>query len=47
MLAWKTEGTRLYQALPAQMKEHWKSCEPLTEAARNHAKAGNIVQDVE
>lgn len=38
MLAWKTEGTRLYQALPAQIKEHWKSCEPLTEAAETTPK---------
>lgn len=29
MIAWKTEGTRLYQQLPAAMFESWKSCEPL------------------
>jgi carbonic anhydrase/acetyltransferase-like protein (isoleucine patch superfamily) len=29
MIQWKTEGTKLYQALPADMKEHWKECEPL------------------
>jgi phenylacetic acid degradation protein len=29
MIAWKTEGTRLYQALPGEMKEHWVECEPL------------------
>ena len=29
MIAWKTEGTKLYQQLPADMKEHWTACEPL------------------
>jgi phenylacetic acid degradation protein len=31
MLAWKTKGTALYQALPSEMRAHWKECEPLTE----------------
>lgn len=31
MIAWKTEGTGLYQALPAAMFRHWKECQPLTE----------------
>jgi phenylacetic acid degradation protein len=31
MLQWKTEGTRLYQQLPAEMKSHWVACEPLRE----------------
>ncbi len=31
MLAWKTEGTRLYQSLPASCKESLKECEPLRE----------------
>ena len=31
MIAWKTEGTKLYQALPAQMHTMWKMVEPLTE----------------
>jgi len=29
MLRWKTEGTEIYQALPRQMQENWKACEPL------------------
>ncbi len=29
MLAWKTEGTKLYQQLPAEMQQHWQPCEPL------------------
>lgn len=35
MIAWKTEGTKLYQSLPQQMHEHWKACEALTEIPRN------------
>jgi phenylacetic acid degradation protein len=31
MLAWKTEGTQLYQALPAQLHATLKACEPLRE----------------
>lgn len=31
MLAWKTEGTRLYQQLPALMRAQWRPCEPLRE----------------
>jgi phenylacetic acid degradation protein len=35
MLAWKTEGTRLYQQLPALMRESWRACEPLHEVPAN------------
>jgi phenylacetic acid degradation protein len=31
MLAWKTDGTRLYQRLPADMRATWRECEPLRE----------------
>jgi phenylacetic acid degradation protein/carnitine operon protein CaiE len=31
MIQWKTAGTRLYQALPAEMSEQWFPCEPLRE----------------
>ncbi|MGQ0702639.1 MAG: acyltransferase [Gemmatimonadales bacterium] len=31
MLAWKTEGTRLYQQLPAQLHATLRECEPLRE----------------
>jgi len=31
MIAWKTEGTKLYQALPARMRALWKIADPLTE----------------
>jgi hypothetical protein len=29
MLQWKTEGTALYQALPNDLREDWRPCEPL------------------
>jgi len=31
MLAWKTDGTRLYQALPARLHATLRPCEPLRE----------------
>ena len=31
MIAWKTEGTKLYQALPGEMHSGWEVCEPLPE----------------
>lgn len=31
MMAWKTEGTKLYQQLPKHMFESWQPCEPLRE----------------
>ncbi len=33
MMAWKTEGTHLYQQLPRQCLDTLKPCEPLTDAA--------------
>ncbi len=35
MLAWKTEGTKLYQQLPKEMHERWEACEPLRTAPAN------------
>ncbi len=29
MINWKTEGTRLYQRLPAEIQAEWLPCEPL------------------
>ena len=34
MLAWKTDGTRLYQTLPSMMRESWKPVEPLREVPK-------------
>ena len=31
MIQWKTKGTQLYQALPKEMFNGWKECEPLHE----------------
>jgi phenylacetic acid degradation protein/carnitine operon protein CaiE len=35
MIAWKTEGTKLYQALPKEMNEGWAVCDPLREPPIN------------
>ncbi len=35
MLAWKSEGTRLYQQLPAALRAGWRECEPLREAPKD------------
>ena len=32
MIAWKTQGTKLYQQLPSEMYSHWKECKPLRDA---------------
>lgn len=37
MIAWKTEGTKLYQQLPSDMNESWKPCEPLVEVPKNRS----------
>ena len=31
MLNWKTEGTKIYQQLAADMQKEWKPCDPLRE----------------
>ena len=38
MLEWKTEGTKLYQALPKQLHESLKPCEPLREIPKDRKK---------
>ena len=35
MIAWKTEGTALYQQLPSQCVETMRACEPLTQLEEN------------
>jgi phenylacetic acid degradation protein len=37
MLAWKTEGTALYQALPARLHATLRACEPLREVPADRA----------
>jgi carbonic anhydrase/acetyltransferase-like protein (isoleucine patch superfamily) len=41
MIAWKTEGTKLYQALPAQMHAGWKPTEPLREERNTTSEPDN------
>ncbi|PYP77759.1 MAG: gamma carbonic anhydrase family protein [Gemmatimonadetes bacterium] len=38
MLAWKTEGTALYQALPARLRGSLRPCDPLREAPSERAR---------
>ena len=38
MLAWKTEGTRLYQQLPGQCYDSLRPCEPLREVPEGRAE---------
>jgi phenylacetic acid degradation protein len=35
MIDWKSEGTRIYQQLPADCRESLKECEPLREIPKN------------
>lgn len=35
MIRWKTEGTRLYQQLPAEMQASWKQSDPLREIPKD------------
>ena len=43
MLRWKTEGTALYQALPGEMRQSWRECEPLRpKDAEAAGRADNI-----
>jgi phenylacetic acid degradation protein len=38
MLAWKTDGTRLYQQLPAHLRRSLTPCEPLREMPADRPK---------
>lgn len=38
MIAWKTEGTKIYQQLTNGMKKDWKVCEPLRKAKSENEK---------
>lgn len=38
MIDWKTKGTALYQALPGEMHETFKECDPLREVDANRPK---------
>jgi phenylacetic acid degradation protein len=38
MIAWKTKGTKLYQQLPGEMFQSFKSCKPLRQIPRNRRR---------
>ena len=42
MIAWKTEGTKLYQSLPEEMFEHCKPGEPLRETPDGQLQQDNF-----
>lgn len=44
MLAWKTEGTALYQQLPAAMRASWHEVEPLRELPANRPTQSNVLK---
>lgn len=44
MLAWKTEGTRLYQALPDECRASLEPCEPLREMPADRPPQENLYQ---
>jgi phenylacetic acid degradation protein/carnitine operon protein CaiE len=44
MVEWKTAGTRLYQALPGEMHEHWQPCEPLREVPADRPTQETLYQ---
>jgi phenylacetic acid degradation protein len=44
MLAWKSEGTALYQHLPAEMRGSWREVEPLREVPPNRPTQSNVLK---
>ncbi|WKW11578.1 transferase hexapeptide repeat family protein [Pseudogemmatithrix spongiicola] len=44
MLAWKGEGTALYQQLPAQMRASWREVEPLREVPQDRPAQSNALK---
>lgn len=44
MLAWKTEGTALYQQLPQAMRYSWKPVEPLRQIPANRPSQSNVLK---
>ena len=42
MIEWKTQGTKLYQQLPADCKATLKECEPLREVENDRPKQQDI-----
>lgn len=44
MLAWKSEGTALYQRLPAEMRGSWREVEPLRSLPPNRPTQSNLLK---
>jgi carbonic anhydrase/acetyltransferase-like protein (isoleucine patch superfamily) len=44
MLQWKSEGTALYQQLPAQMRASWQEVEPLREVPKDRPTQSNALK---
>lgn len=44
MLAWKSDGTRLYQRLPAEMRSSWRACEPLREVPADRPSQSAVLK---
>ncbi len=42
MIHWKTQGTKLYQALPKELFENWEACEPLREIPENRPQQESL-----
>lgn len=45
MLAWKSEGTALYQQLPAAMRASWQAVEPLREVPTDRPIQANVLKN--
>jgi phenylacetic acid degradation protein len=45
MLAWKISGTRLYQELPAAMRDSWKVVEPLRALPANRPTQSSVLKN--
>lgn len=44
MMAWKTEGTALYQQLPEQCIKTLKPCKPLRKISKKHSAQKTVYQ---
>jgi hypothetical protein len=44
MIDWKTKGTALYQALPEDLYDSLKECEPLTEMPADRPKQDSLYE---
>jgi len=45
MIAWKTQGTKLYQELPQECRELMRECEPLDKIEKNRKNQQKIIFD--